>query len=224
MSDQFDNPDNTGPDRKRQPKSKAKPETPQPEPAPVPNALGAGKKRRIDLSKIRADVSAPLGATKRQYHMIPVRKPGNQKCVRTYPQDQWFAGAAIAIREDDKERKPYLFSAAMAALVPAQVGLVTLVPYVDRQLNLCLWPLKHNRLDRPNDYNSSAMDCAYEAITAWGHVVNSGGIYSWIPGIGNWPDPELPDLTIDDIIERAFPGDRYIEATDHPFMQELLGA
>ena len=89
----------------------------------APNILGAGKKKRIDLTRIRADVSAPLGATNASIRVIPVRKPGDQKCFRTYPQDQWFTGAAIAIREDDRERKPYLFSAEMAALVPAQVGL-----------------------------------------------------------------------------------------------------
>jgi hypothetical protein len=33
------------------------------------------------------------------------------------------------------------------------------------------------------------MDCAYEAITAWGHVVNSGGL--WLIPDRNWPDPEL---------------------------------
>jgi hypothetical protein len=112
----------------------------------------------------------------------------------------------------------------MAALVPAQVKYVTLVPYVDKQLNLCLWPLKHNNIDRPNDYISSAMDIARHALSEWGHMVNTGGIYSWIPGIGNWPDPEFPDLSIEEMIEKAFPGDRYIEDTDHDFMQELLGA
>jgi hypothetical protein len=194
------------------------------EAAPAPNILGGGKKRRIDLDAIRADVSAPSGATKREYHVIPVRKPGNQKCFRTFPQEQWYVGAAIAVREGDADRKPYLFTAKMAALVPAQVGKVTFVPYVDRQLNLCLWPLKHNHLDHPNDFNTSAMNIAYSAITEWGHMVNSGSMYTWIPGVGNWADPVLPDISIEDMIDKAFPGDRFIENTDHPFMQELLGA
>jgi hypothetical protein len=186
--------------------------------------IPAGKKSRIKLKEIRADVSAPLGATKREYHLIPVRKPGNQKCIRTYPKEFWFVGAALAEREGDTERKPYLFSAEMAAMVPAQVKTVTLAPYVDKQLNLCLWPLKHNSIDRPNDYNSTALHCAHMALEEWGHIVNAGSHYAWIPGIGNWPDPEWPDLTLEEIIDKAFPGDRYIESVTHDFMQELLGA
>jgi hypothetical protein len=128
------------------------------------------------------------------------------------------------VREGDKQRnKPYLFSAEMAAMVPNQVKTVTLAPYIDRQGNVCLWPLKHNNINHPNDYNSTALYCAHEALTKWGHIINTGSEYDWVPSISDWSDPELPDLSIEDMINKAFPGDRYVDRIDHDFMQELLG-
>jgi hypothetical protein len=160
----------------------------------------------------------------RNYDHVPVRKPGDQKCIRTYPQKQWFRGAAIVEREGSKERnRPYLFSGEMAEMVSLQVKRVTLAPYVDTQLNLFLWPLKHNSLDHPNDFNSTALHCAEMALKEWGHILNTGGHYAWVPSIGKWSDPEFPNLTIEEIIDKAFPGDRYVDSINHDFMQELLG-
>jgi hypothetical protein len=165
------------PKRKRSKSPLKKVEGPKVQTEPVP-VVPAGKRERIQLTDLRANVSAPKGATDRNYDHVPVRKPGDQKCIRTFPQEQWFRGAAIVEREGSKERnKPYLFSGEMAEMVSLQVKRVTLAPYVDTQLNLFLWPLKHNSLDHPNDFNSTALHCAEMALTEWGHILNTGGHY-----------------------------------------------
>jgi hypothetical protein len=194
---------------------------PKAQPEPQASIILVGK--RIKVASLRADVSAPQGSIKRAYHVISVHKPDNQRCIRTFPSEYWLVGVSIVTREGDGQRnKPYLFSGEMAAMVPNQVKTVTLAPYIDRQSNICM-PLKHNDIRRPNDYNSTALFCANAALTEWGHVINTGTEYDWVPSITKWADPEFPAFTIEDLINKAFPGDRYVDSIEHDFMQELLG-
>jgi hypothetical protein len=86
-----------------------------------------------------------------------------------------------------------------------------------------LWPVSVG--GGQNIWVDSAHQIAAEARKYWVQLVSNkemGGYTANVPE-KNWPDPEWPEFTLADVLEKAFRG-RYIDKEDHEVIQKLRGA
>ena len=215
------------------------------EQAKAANILGAGKpasspdllkqvpkpiSRFSDLNQLRADTNFEDAATSNKPLLVPVRRPSDEKCIRVCPGPD-FMLQDIVIRQRSADRKEYLFSGAMANLLQGRQSLMTLKVCVDRQNNISLWPIRQNRPGKVNDWNTSALDAAAKAEHEWVYIVSGAGCYGAKPVLGEEriANPDWKAIFINkkitrlgDILEIAFPGERFVQSIENPYMQELL--
>ena len=96
---------------------------------------------------------------------------------------------------------------------------------MNRQGVLFLWPVRLPGSDgRVDDWSRTALEAAQLAVKTWCRVTANmalGG-YEVFQATGQLPEPEWPDLTLQQILRVAFK-DRFITALDHPVLRKLRG-
>lgn len=195
------------------------PEAETPTPAPVDP---------FDLSALRLgqDFGAALGV-KKLITTVPVRKPDKQAFVRVRPGEEWRLQTCL-LEFKEPEREVFLVAPALWSELGAEIKPTALFTAITRQGVLFLWPVKLPGADgRSDSWSESAMQAAQAAERAWCRVVPnmSLGGYDLLEAqaTAKLPEPEWPDLSLQEIIKIAFRG-RMVDSPDHPAIRRLQGA
>jgi hypothetical protein len=89
-----------------------------------------------------------------------------------------------------------------------------------------LWPLRlpNNTTGRNDGWALSALDIARQAEQKWLRVMPKMemGCYVATVATADWPEPEWPDLSFPQLLERSF-GGNLIEDLSHPAIKTLRG-
>jgi len=173
--------------------------------------------------RLSQDFIAQAGARK-LINTIPVRKPGRQAFVRTHPEAAFWLETAVLELKDDRET--YLVIPALWADLSAELTPKVLVLTIDRQNNLSLWPIRlPGEEGRIDDWNAAALEAARLAQGRWLRISANMtlGAYDVFEAVGELPDPQWPDLSMQQILAVAFRG-RMIDDLNHPVISRLQGA
>jgi len=190
-----------------------------------PGPKTAASPSRFSPSRLRLsqDFDQLAGVTK-LITTVPVKKPDSLSFVRVHPDPAMsLVGALLLDRVDGRES--FLVDPFLHVEVATVAKLKVLYTAVTRQGVLFIWPVGMAGSDgRTNAWNESAQQAAETARTKWVRV-NSNmalGAYDIYVPHANLPEPEWPDLTLEQILELAF-RDRFIDAVDHPVLKQLRG-
>jgi hypothetical protein len=173
--------------------------------------------------RLPQNFSAANVGVKRVLNTVPIRKPGNQEFVRVHEDPAFTLETMVLELKEDRETFivcPSLWSELSGELVPK-----ALYTTISRQKVVALWPVRLATEDGRSDrWSSSAHDAAKLAKTRWVRVQAnmSLGAYDIFAATGNIPEPEWPDVSMDQIIEIAF-RDRMVDSLDHPALRRLRG-
>jgi hypothetical protein len=156
--------------------------------------------------------------------MVPVVKPTKDRFFRTHESPNWVYPAWVL--ENKATGETYIVSEEVASVLGSLVRPVELYVVIDRQDNVFLVPVP---LPGPNGvrnrWHESLLLGVMRAKTVWLRISANkalGGYEPFEPA-GKLPEPTWPATTLDELLEIAF-RDRIITSTDHPVVQEKLGA
>ncbi len=169
--------------------------------------------------RISQDFASKLGA-KRLVTTIPIRNPKRNEFVRVHPTMEPMLVYTLV-----DEQETFVGTADIAGSFPGDMVPKLLVPTITRQRTLFLWALRVPGEDgRINNWHASARDAAARAVHAWVRVqANMAlGAYEVYEAVGEIPDPEWPELAMDEIVRIAVRG-RVIDSLDHPVLRKLRG-
>jgi hypothetical protein len=177
-----------------------------------------------DLAGLRLsqDFAATVGV-KRALVTIPVRKPAKEWFVRTQPSLR-LETVVLELKED---REIYFVAPALWPELASESTFSprALLAAMNRQAILFVWPIRLPGPDgKLDDWNRSALEAATMAETRWVRVASNMhlGAYDICTATADWPEPEWPDLQLNEILRIAFK-DRVIETLDHPTLKRLRG-
>lgn len=178
----------------------------------------------LDLEKLRLsqDFAADLGV-KKVITTVPVRKPPRQSFVRVRAGEEWRFETLLLEAQD--ERESYLVDPSLRTTLMSELVPKVLVTGIDRQGVVFMWPI---RLPGPDDrldsWNRSAREAAELAQSKWVSVRSNMTLaaYEVYPARNTPPDPEWPDLTLEQLLNIAFKN-HFIDSIDHPIVRRILG-
>jgi len=179
----------------------------------------------FDPASLRLDSSyAETVGVKKLLTTVPVRKPNRQEFIRVNP-DPARSLAPAAIYELKEEREIYLLTPGMARDLPDEFTPAKLFTAINRQGVLFLWPVKLPGPDgKYNEWHRSAAEAAERAMKCWLRLKANIplGAYELFEAIGDFGEPDWPDLPFEEILKIAF-SNRYVDSPDHPLVQRLQG-
>ncbi len=192
---------------------------------PEEGADGRQRKGHLDLMRLRLSQDFARDVpTRKLLTTVPLRKPGRHEWVRTHPSPAYrFEIAMLHIKDEGDER--YVVDGALMDSLGSEVVPVCLVPTMTRQGVLFVWPVRLPGADgRTNHWNESARDAADLARDRWIRLVANMqlGAYEVFESRAALPEPEWPDLPLEEILQKAFAG-RVIDSHDHPVLRRLRG-
>ena len=209
------------------PEDKREAPLPPPSPSEIPVGNGLDAADPFNPAALRLDQSVlEAGGARKLITLIPVRKPRAQDFFRVHP-DPGYRLTPAAIIELKDEREYYLIAPSIVPDIPSEYDLCTIYTVINRQGVLSLWPVKLPSLERRRreSWRESAGVAVGLGMRQWIKIrpdMSLGG-YETITPLGNWSDPEWPDLTFAEILKIAF-RDLVIDTPEHPVIQRLLGA
>lgn len=173
---------------------------------------------RLDQSYLQQPAAKKLLTT------VPVGKPGKQDFFRVHPADDYrLAAALVELRE---ERETFLvLPRFVSELGDGEFFGAVLHLCINRQKVLRIWPVKTASPDgRQNAWQISAAEAAERAMKTWVRLKPnmSLGSYEIFEAVGNFGEPEWPELPFMEILRIAFKG-HVIEGPDHPVVHRLRG-
>ena len=178
-----------------------------------------------DLSQWRTDPDYMKAAgTKKHITRIPNKKPDKQQFIRVHPEPEYHFPACII--EYDETREKYIVLPEVAQELAGEVKSVVLYPYITRSEDVFLWPIKSLvDLYMANPWVETAHQCALIAIKKWIRIVSNQATRSYeiIEPENTIPDPEWPNLSMEEILNIAF-RDKIVTDLDHEIIKKLRGA
>ena len=180
------------------------------------------KKSIYERIKTSIDLES-LAGVKRLHNNIRIKKPSKGIFVRVHPDYERHISALLY--RDPKDGGHYFVDESVIEVFPTAVSPQTLYLSITRDGDLFLWPIRQKgSLDRPNSWINSSHKAAEEAQGSWLRVESNQkqGVYDVYLAQGNIPEPQWPDLSNEEIFERAFEG-FVIDSEDHPIFKELRG-
>jgi hypothetical protein len=180
----------------------------------------------FDPATLRLDQSfADTVGVKKLLTTVPVRKPNKQDFVRVHA-DLAYRLTPAAVIEVKEDREVYLVLPGIAQqLPPGEFSVVTLYLTINRQGVVHLWPVKLPGPDgKHNEWHRSAAEAAERSMVKWVRVTAnmSLGAYEISAAVKDFPEPEWPDIPLQEILKIAF-RDRIVDRQDHPLLQRLRG-
>ena len=174
--------------------------------------------------RLTSDFSATIGV-KKALLSVPVRKPDKSWFVRVHPAEEYHLSTAVIELKEDRET--YLVAPALwnGLATEATFSPRALFTAMNRQGVLFLWPVRLPGSDgRVDDWSRTALEAAQLAVKHWSRVTAnmSLGGYEVFQATGQLPEPEWPDLTLQQVLRVAFK-DRFITTLDHPVLRKLRG-
>jgi hypothetical protein len=177
----------------------------------------------LDRLKLSQDFGASIGV-KKATTIVPVRKPTRQEFIRVHPDENYrFSTGVFELKE---EREIYLVDSDLWGELPGEITPKILLTTINRQNVLTLWPIRLPGEDgRLDNWNASAMEAANLAQSRWVRVASnmSLGGYDVFKAMSDLPEPEWPDMSMQQIMDIAFK-DRLINSLEHPVIRRLRGA
>jgi hypothetical protein len=173
--------------------------------------------------RLGQNFAATVGV-KKLLTQVPVGKPSPRVFVRVHPDPDWHLATMILDLKEDRE--VYLVAPELYAELLDEIVPVMLYPTITRQGIISLWPCKLPGPDgKTNPWHRSALEAAEHATKRWIRVAAKMelGAYEISEAVGDLPDPEWPDLSLQELLKIAFK-DAYIDRIDHPVVQRLRGA
>ena len=166
-----------------------------------------------------------------EYSVIPCKKPGKQAFVRVSPNPEHRGNFAMLQIDAGfgSDREQFLVVPQLMPALSDLPGLssVMLVLAVSRPENSpFLWPLRLpiNTTGRNDGWALSALEIAKQAEQKWLRVMPrmEMGCYVATIATADWPEPEWPDLSFTELLERSF-GGNVITELSHPAIAALKG-
>ena len=201
----------------------------------MPSNNPEGEQKKSNPFENLADLSLPQDfdslTAQIEYSVIPCKKPGKQSFVRVSPNlEHRGTFAMLDINSGfGSDREQFL---VLPELMSALSDLPGLSAYLislggSRPENSpFLWPrrLPNNNTGRNDAWALSALDIAKQAEQKWLRVKAEMqmGCYVATIATADWPEPEWPDLTFAQLLERSF-GGNIIEDLSHPAIKALRG-
>jgi len=202
---------------------------------PMPSDNPDGEEQKPNPFANLADLALPQNfdslTASIEYSVIPCNKPGKQAFVRVSPNPEHRGNFAILQigAGFGTDREQFL---VIPKLMSALTDLPGLSPYklvlaVSRPENSPLiWPLRlpNNTTGRNDNWALSALDIAKQAEQKWLRVMPNMqmGCYVATVATADWPEPEWPDLSFSELLERSF-GGNLITDLSHPAIKALRG-
>jgi hypothetical protein len=176
----------------------------------------------LDELRISQDFGASLGV-KKALLTVPIKKPSKEWFVRTNPKLR-IETCVLELKED---REVYLVAPTLWQELASEstFGPRALYAAMNRQNVLFVWPIRLPGTDgKLDDWNRSALEAASMAESKWVRVASNMalGAYDVFEATADWPEPDWPELTLNEILRIAFKG-RVIESLDHPTLRRLRG-
>ena len=176
----------------------------------------------LELSRLRIspDFGNKIG-TRKLITTIPIRKPRRTEWIRTHSDSAWRIPVWVLMEEQEL----FVVASDIADSIPGEVAAMELVPTINRQGVLFLWPLRLPSPDgRVNDWNESAREAAERAIPTWVRVASNMALkaYEIYEVLADIPEPPWPDLSFDAMVKIAVRG-RVIDSLEHPIVRKLRG-
>lgn len=194
-------------------------QTTVPPPAEHDPSLASDSNDMLSRLRIPQDFSSK-SSTKKLVTTIPIRTPKKNEFVRVHR-----TMVAMLLWTLMDEQLVYVVNNDIAESLPGVMVKKELVATITRQGTLFLWPLRvpgeHGRTD---NWLTSAKEAAGHAVHAWVRVQANMdlGAFEIYEAMGAIPDPEWPQLSMDEIVRIAVKG-RVIDSLDHPVLQKLRG-
>jgi hypothetical protein len=178
----------------------------------------------MDLESLRLgqDYAATLGVQK-ILSTVRVGKPPKQVWFQIHREYE-FPCAVLELK-DDADRGVYMIAPAIRDELAFEIKPVNLLPWIDRQNNVSLWPLALPGPDgRTNEWHASASRAAQEARRGWVRMVANMAVggYDLFTTSADLPAPKWPDKAMEDFVKVAF-RDRFIGSMDHSVVRRLQG-
>jgi hypothetical protein len=178
----------------------------------------------LDLGRLRLgqDFEEKVGVRKALL-TVPVRKPDRQSFVRVHPNPSWrLDTATLTLKE---ERETFLVDPSLWPELQGELAPTALFTAITRQGVVFIWPVRLPGPDgRLDTWSRSALDAVAMAQQGWVRVAAnmSLGAYDVFVATGEFPDPEWPEVTFQQLLEIAF-RDRYIRDPGHSVIRKLQG-
>jgi hypothetical protein len=175
--------------------------------------------------RLSQSLNAALGV-KKVVLSVPVRKPDKSWFVRVHPGEDYRIQTAV-IELKDERQETYLVD---RSLWPELAGEPTFSPRalftaMNRSDVLFVWPVRLPGPDgRVDEWSRTALEAAARATNRWVRVTANMqlGAYDVAEALGQFPDPNWPDLPFREVLKIAFK-DKLIQSLDHPVLRKLRG-
>jgi hypothetical protein len=195
---------------------------------PKLSVVGESKPKH-SIASIRLDPATVENATADEQLAIPVGKPHGQTWFRVRPDAEYRLQVAGLQLKDEIDDGFYILSYEMQSdLLFTEAHRYTLYVVMPRlSKSVRVWPVKQPDGDgKWNDWSRTADEAAHIGMTEWVRLIPdraSGGYKVRRQRDGEKSrDPIWPDLTMDEIVEKAFfDRGKLITGYDHPVMKLL---
>jgi hypothetical protein len=180
----------------------------------------------IDLASFADDDEDPVRSNIKRVRCSLCR-PDNFTRFRTWPDQDWWRTFHFLIREQGGQGSlHFLVHKPLLDLdeLEGRTKRKRLIPYITYHDALGFWPLG---VDDSNAYVASGLWICQQAIKEWACAVSKGRqdgeyLYKAPNPHKAYRDPQWPeDLTLNGMLNLAFPRDRQILSPDHPELVKL---
>lgn len=178
----------------------------------------------FDPASLRLSGTSTAGiGVKRVLNHVRCQKPNKQEFIRIHPSEDYRLETAVL--QDKTQREDYLVAPALWDDLASEITPTRLVTAITRHDTLFLWPATLPSVDgKSNRWHESMLEAQQHAIEKWVRVQAdmSANEYVLYEATGNFPEPNWPDLTFEEILKLAFKT-RFIDSMDHAFLRALRG-
>jgi hypothetical protein len=209
------------------------PEAPKVGPTPEERFANFGSNRQsesrnqfdnMESLRARQDFVGQVGV-KKILATVPVRRPGPQDFFRVRPEREYrFDFHCIELKDDNEM---YIVDPSMVPDLASELTLRTFYTGMTRQNVLFLWPAKTPNPDGGLgiEWQLSAMYAAELAMKKWVRIKGnrSLGAYEITEAADNFPEPEWPEYSFNEICEVAYRNRPIIRSFDHEVVKRLRG-
>jgi len=156
-----------------------------------------------------------------QVTFIPVQSPRQNKWIYIASKPEWRCNVAIV----QENRESYLVRPELVPSLNGGVSHRMLVPYIDRDAAIFLWPIRLNDSQgKLNSWSTSALLVCTQYSDQWIKVKAnmSSGAYEVIQAPTEIPPPEWPEGGLKFFLNRAFKNRTISELSD-PVIKRMRG-
>lgn len=152
---------------------------------------------------------------------LTVRNPGKMEFFKVC--DAPGCRVRVCILNDQRNETTYLVSPALRSTLEGDVATAELVLVANQDGEQFLWLAKTPAFDGEH-YGTTRMAAISLAKTAWIRIRSRADRkgYDIIHAAGQFPDPQWPTKTLDELCHEAF-ADRLVTSLDHPALRRLRG-